>query len=291
MGSNLFPPPEAVPDWTVSQDWLSYAADEHAVWDTLFARQMAILPGRVVPAFLEGVERLELAKPGIPDFDDLNARLMQATGWQVVTVPGLVPEEIFFDHLANRRFVAGRFIRTADQLDYLQEPDIFHDVFGHVPLLAHPVFADYMQAYGEGGLRAANLGMLDALARLYWYTVEFGLIRDGDGLSLYGAGIVSSRGESIFALDDPSPHRIGFDLERVMRTPYRIDDYQQNYFVIECFEDLLRQTRDADFGPLYERLRGAADIGVGELAPGDRVLSRGTQRHAQADQNRFKDAT
>ncbi|MCP1470488.1 phenylalanine-4-hydroxylase [Sphingobium sp. OAS761] len=275
-------PPGAAPDWTIPQDWGSYTAQEHAVWDRLFARQAAMLPARVVPAFMEGLDVLRMSKPGIPDFDELNERLHRATGWQVVAVPGLVPDEMFFEHLANRRFVAGRFIRAPEQLDYLQEPDIFHDVFGHVPLLVHPVFADYMQAYGEGGLRAAKLGMIEALARLYWYTVEFGLIRDGGDLKLYGAGIVSSYGESLFALDDPSPHRIGFDLERVMRSQYRIDDYQQNYFVIESFEDLLRQTRDADLGPIYERLRSHEPIEVGALLPTDRVLHAGTQYYARS---------
>ena len=254
------------------------------MWDRLFARQAAMLPNRVVPAFMEGLDVLRMTKPGVPNFDELNARLGDATGWQVVAVPGLVPDEVFFEHLANRRFVAGRFIRTPEQIDYLQEPDIFHDVFGHVPLLAHPVFADYMQAYGEGGMRAAKLGMIDALARLYWYTVEFGLIRDGGALKLYGAGIVSSHAESIFALEDPSPHRIGFNLERVMRTRYRIDDFQQNYFVIDSFDDLLAQTRDADFGPLYERLRHLPPIDVAELLPSDHVISRGTQEYAASKQ-------
>lgn len=240
-----------------------------------------MLPSRVVPAFMEGLEMLRMTKPGIPDFVELNIRLNRATGWHVVAVPGLVPDEIFFEHLANRRFVAGRFIRGPEQLDYLQEPDVFHDVFGHVPLLAHPVFADYMQAYGEGGLRAAKLGMIDALSRLYWYTVEFGLIRDASGFKLYGAGIVSSYGESVFALADASPNRIGFDLERVMRTRYRIDDYQQNYFVIDSFEDLLRQTRDADFGPIYDRLRNLPVIGVGELLPTDHIFHAGTQAYAE----------
>lgn len=273
MADHIALPPDAAPDWTIPQDWRSYTPQDHATWDLLFARQAGMLSSRAVPAFIEGLEVLRMAKPGIPDFDELNERLSKATGWRVVAVPGLVPDEVFFEHLANRRFVAGRFIRTPDQLDYLQEPDIFHDVFGHVPLLTQPVFADYMQAYGEGGLRAARLGMIEALARLYWYTVEFGLIRDGSGLKLYGAGIVSSYGESLFALDDPSPHRIAFDLERVMRTRYRIDDYQQNYFVIESFEDLLRQTRDADLGPIYERLRGLPPIEVAELLPTDRVIS------------------
>lgn len=281
MATDRTPPPHAAPDWTIPQDWAAYTAQDHAMWDRLFARQAAMLPGRVIPAFLEGLDVLRMARPGIPDFGELNERLMRATGWQVVAVPGLVPDEIFFEHLANRRFVAGRFIRSPDQLDYLQEPDVFHDVFGHVPLLVHPVFADYMQAYGEGGLRAARLGMIEALARLYWYTVEFGLVRDGGDLRLYGAGIVSSYGESVFALDDPSPHRIAFDLERVMRTRYRIDDYQQNYFVIESFEDLLRQTQQADFGPLYERLHGAPAIDVAALIDGDHVLHHGTQSHAR----------
>jgi phenylalanine-4-hydroxylase len=267
MAADRSPPTHAASDWTIPQEWESYSPAEHAMWDKLFARQAAML---------------RMTKPGIPDFDELNERLSKATGWEVVAVPGLVPDEIFFEHLANRRFVAGRFIRQPDQLDYLQEPDIFHDVFGHVPLLVNPVFADYMQAYGEGGLRAAAIGMIDALARLYWYTVEFGLIRDGCGLKLYGAGIVSSHGESLFALDDPSPHRISFELERIMRTDYRIDDFQQNYFVIDSFEDLLRQTRDADFGPLYERLRGLPPINVAELVASDTVLHAGTQARAIA---------
>lgn len=279
------PPPGAAADWTVPQDWASYSAAEHAMWDRLFARQANMLPTRVIPAFMEGLDVLRMSKPGIPDFDELNDRLFRATGWQVVAVPGLVPDEIFFEHLANRRFVAGRFIRTPEQLDYLEEPDIFHDVFGHVPLLVHPVFADYMQAYGEGGSRAARLGMIDALARLYWYTVEFGLIRDGGDLKLYGAGIVSSYGESLFAIDDPSPNRIGFDLERVMRSLYRIDDYQQNYFVIDSFEDLLQQTRDADLGPIYDRLRDQEAIDVGRLLPTDRVLHAGTQAYAHGKAN------
>lgn len=279
--SNTTPPDGSAADWTVPQRWSDYTASEHAMWDHLFARQAAMLPDRVVPDFMQGLDILRLSKPGIPDFDDLSERLMKATGWQVVAVPGLVPDAVFFDHLANRRFVAGRFIRSPDQIDYLEEPDVFHDVFGHVPLLAQPAFADYMQAYGEGGLRAAGLGVIDNLARLYWYTVEFGLIRSDDGLKLYGAGIVSSYGESKFALDDPSPNRIGFDLERVMRTNYRIDDYQQSYFVIDSFDDLLRQTLETDFGPLYAALGAAAAIETDAVLPTDHLFTRGTQAYAQ----------
>jgi phenylalanine-4-hydroxylase len=278
---NIERPIGAAENWTIPQDWGRYTAAEHAMWDRLFERQAAMLPGRVAPEFLAGLDILRLTKPGIPDFDELSERLMAATGWQVVTVPGLVPDSVFFDHLASRRFVAGRFIRTPDQLDYLQEPDIFHDVFGHVPLLANPVFADYMQAYGIGGQRAAGLGAIEKLARLYWYTVEFGLIRSGDDLRIYGSGIVSSYGESIFALDGASPNRLGFDLTRLMRTKYRIDDYQQNYFVIDSFEDLLRQTQDADFGPLYAALAGLPDIEIEAIQPGDVVFTRGTQDYAR----------
>ena len=260
------------PDWTVPQDWAAYSSDEHALWDRLFARQSRQLVGRAVPAFLEGLDVLHLSRPGIPDFAELSDRLTALTGWSVVAVPGLVPDEVFFEHLAHRRFVAGRFIRRPDQIDYLEEPDVFHDVFGHVPLLSDPVFADYMQAYGEGGLRAARLGAIDRLARLYWHTVEFGLIRGPEGLRIYGAGIVSSHGESLYALESPRPPRIAFDLKRVMRTRYNIDDYQPAYFVIDRFEDLLRQTLETDFAPLYRELEGSPDIAPGELIPADRLI-------------------
>jgi len=279
---SLTRPAHAAEDWTIAQNWTAYTAEEHAVWDTLFARQAAMLPGRAAPEFLSGLDILHLSRPGIPNFEELSEKLMKATGWQVVAVPGLVPDDVFFEHLANRRFVAGQFIRRPDQLDYLQEPDVFHDVFGHVPMLAHPVFADYMQAYGQGGLRAQKFNAIHKLARLYWYTVEFGLIRNGDGLNIYGAGIVSSRGESIFALDDPSPNRIAFDMERVMRTDYRIDDYQQTYFVIDSFEQLLHATLDTDFAPLYARLETLPDLAVTDILPEDRLITRGTQGYALA---------
>ncbi len=274
------PPEGAAADWTIPQNWAAYTAEDHETWDILFARQSKQLPGRAANAFLRGLDVLKLSKPGIPDFEELSDRLMKATGWQVVAVPGLVPDEVFFDHLANRRFVAGNFIRRRDQLDYLQEPDVFHDVFGHVPMLADPVFADYMQAYGEGGSRSLGYGALDKLARLYWYTVEFGLVREEGGIKLFGSGIVSSHGESVFALDDPSPNRIRFNLERVMRTRYRIDDYQQVYFVIDSFEDLLRQTIKTDFAPLYKRLAGLPELGPADLAPEDEIITHGTQAYA-----------
>jgi phenylalanine-4-hydroxylase len=274
-------PAEAAEDWTIPQAWASYTAAEHAMWDRLFDRQAKMLAGRAAPAFLQGLDVLKMTKPGVPDFAELSDRLQALTGWRVAAVPGLVPDEVFFRHLSERTFVAGRFIRTPEQIDYLQEPDVFHDVFGHVPLLADPVFADYMQAYGRGGLRSLEFGAMHRLARLYWYTVEFGLIRDGAGLKLYGAGIVSSYGESRFALEDPSPNRIGLDLRRVMRTRYKIDDYQQTYFVIDSFEDLLRQTLETDFGPLYRELDRASDIETDAILPGDVVIHAGDQSYGR----------
>ncbi len=268
-------------DWTIAQDWSHYTAEEHATWDTLFARQAKLLPGRASNAWLRGLDVLKLSKPGIPDFEELSERLMKLTGWQVVAVPGLVPDDVFFDHMANRRFVAGNFIRRPDQLDYLQEPDVFHDVFGHVPMLADPVFADYLEAYGRGGQRALGLDALKYLGRLYWYTVEFGLIAEPEGLRIYGSGIVSSYAESRFALDDPSPNRIMLDLARVMRTEYRIDDFQQNYFVIPSFDELLRLTVETDFAPLYEELKALPDIPVAQIEPNDVVLTEGTQEYAR----------
>ena len=273
------PPEGAAADWTIGQDWASYTSVEHQTWDTLYARQMQILPGRASEAFLNGLKALDLNAGGIPDFEVINPKLKALTGWTVVCVPGLVPDAVFFDHLANRRFPSGQFIRKPDQLDYLQEPDIFHDVFGHVPMLTDPDFADYMEAYGKGGQRAAGLGVLPQLARLYWYTVEFGLMESSDGLRIYGAGIVSSATESVFALDDPSPNRIGFDLERVMRTLYRIDDFQQVYFVIPSIEALKAETLK-DFGPIYARLQGVSDIPVEAVLAGDDVRTRGTQTYA-----------
>ncbi len=273
------PPPGAAADWTISQNWRAYTEEEHATWDILYARQMQILPGRASEAFLKGTRALDLGGGGIPDLALLNPKLKALTGWEVVCVPGLVPDDVFFDHLANRRFVSGQFIRRRDQLDYLQEPDIFHDVFGHVPMLTDPDFADYMQAYGQGGQRAQSLGMLPNLARLYWYTVEFGLIEEAGALRLFGAGIVSSATESVFALEDPSPNRLGFELERVMRTLYRIDDFQQTYFVIPSVEALKTVTLQ-DFEPVYAALKGAEEIPVQTILPTDRVFTKGTQAYA-----------
>ncbi len=261
-------------DFIIAQDWSAYSAEEHGIWRTLFHRQEEILRERACPEFLAGLVGLGVAADGIPDFRRLNALLGAATGWTIVAVPGLVPDDVFFAHLANRRFPATRFIRRADQLDYLQEPDIFHDVYGHVPMLMNPIFADYMQAYGQGGLKALGLGSLHRLARLYWYTVEFGLIRSPSGIRIYGSGIVSSKGESIYCLESPVPNRLGFDLLRIMRTEYRIDDFQESYFVIDDFDQLFAATQP-DFTPYYAELQTMSDLTPGTILPSDVVLHRG----------------
>jgi phenylalanine-4-hydroxylase len=269
------------PDWTIDQGWERYSAEEHGVWKTLFERQSKLLPGRACDEFIQGMQALPIGAAQIPDFRRMSDVLMKYTGWQVVAVPGLVPDEVFFDHLANRRFPAGQFIRRAEQLDYLEEPDVFHDVFGHVPMLMNPVIADYIQAYGVGGLRAQKLGVLTNLARVYWYTVEFGLVEQKDGLRIYGSGIVSSYAETLFALDDGSPNRLRFNLERVMRTRYRIDDFQETYFVIRGLAELL-ELAHIDFAPLYARVLRQSEFEPGDVLPQDTVLTRGSGRYHAA---------
>ena len=255
-------------EYTIEQNWSEYSAEEHAIWRLLFDRQQHLLVGRACREYLDGLEGLGVAAGGIPDFRRLSDLLDRATGWRIVAVPGLVPDDVFFDFLARRRFPSTCFIRRRDQLDYLQEPDVFHDICGHVPMLMNPVFADYMQAYGEGGLKALRLGHLEELARLYWYTVEFGLIATQAGLRIYGSGILSSAGESVYCLDDPHPHRLHFDLRRVMRTRYHIDRYQQTYFVINDFAELFAATRP-DFAPIYREIAALPEIAPDAVLPGE----------------------
>lgn len=280
MNNHFAKPAHARGDWTIDQGWSDYTVQDHKTWDVLYERLMKVLPNRAAPEFLNGLEALDLHRGGIPDFERMSDELEALTGWRVVAVPGLVPDEVFFEHLANRRFPAGSFIRKPDQLDYIQEPDVFHDVFGHVPMLTDPVFADYIVAYGEGGLRSLRHAALKNLAALYWYTVEFGLIQTDQGLRIYGAGIVSSPAESLFSLEDPSPNRVAFDLRRLMRTDYRIDDFQQTYFVIDNYEQLFRSTVDTDFAPLYADMQGQFDLKPEDILPDDNVLTRGTQAYA-----------
>jgi phenylalanine-4-hydroxylase len=269
------------PEWTVPQAWEHYTAAEHATWKTLYERQVRLLPGRACDAFLQGLRDLPMDAHQIPDFQRLNAVLQRRTGWRLVAVPGLVPDDVFFNHLAQRRFPAGNFIRRPEQLDYLEEPDVFHDVFGHVPMLMQPALADFIQAYGQGGLRAQQLGYLPQLAQVYWYTVEFGLLQQGDGLRIYGAGIASSYTETLFALEHASPNRLGLQLQRVMRTRYRIDDFQESYFVIRDLDALLALAQ-TDFAPLYAQVAGQSEYLPADVLPTDAVFQRGSGAYHQA---------
>lgn len=260
-------------DYTVQQPLHLYTEQDHQTWRTLYARQAQLLNGRACDEYLRGLQQLRMSHERVPNFNELNEILRAHTGWQIVAVNGLVPDEVFFDHLANRRFPCTWWMRRPEQMDYLQEPDCFHDVFGHVPLLINPVFADYMQAYGEGGLKAERLQVLPMLARLYWYTVEFGLIQTADGLRIYGAGIVSSKAESLYSLDSDVPHRVGFDLRRILRTEYKIDDVQKTYFVIRDFAQLFDQTR-ADFTLIYDELKALPSFSADQIQVGDPIVSR-----------------
>jgi phenylalanine-4-hydroxylase len=258
-------------DYTCDQDWAAYTTEEHALYRRLHERQTAQLPGLACEEFIRAVA--QLGDPArIPRFDELSGTLQRATGWQVVAVPGLIPEEAFFALLAERRFPVTRWIRTPAEFDYVVEPDVFHDLFGHVPLLFDPVFADYMQAYGAGGLKAGRLDACELLARLYWYTVEFGLIDTPQGLRAYGAGILSSAGELRHSVTSPEPARIGFDLQRLMRTRYRIDSYQASYFVIDSFRQLFDATAP-DFAPIYRAVREQPPIEAGAVLAGERLFA------------------
>jgi phenylalanine-4-hydroxylase len=256
----LEPPPGAGEDWVVPQRWDELTDEDHWVWDTLFARQKALLHDKVISAFEQGLELLNLSRSGVPDFDELNVKLSARTGWKIVAVPSLVPDAVFFEHLANRRFPAGNFMRTAKQMDYLEEPDVFHDVFGHVPLLAQPAVAEFMVELGNLGLRALEIGEIERVARLYWYTIEVGLAREDGRTKIYGAGIASSLSETHNSLESPRPHRLKFDLNRVLRTRYRPDDFQKSYFVIDRLEDLLNIVREDDFAAICAELEGLSDI-------------------------------
>ncbi|MEP0189557.1 MAG: phenylalanine 4-monooxygenase [Erythrobacter sp.] len=284
LDSSVFTAPLAKPEH-VGEDWLEpaqtvYSSDDDGVWNDLFARQMEVLPGRAASAFMAGLERLDLARGGVPEFARLSEELDALTGWSVVPVPMLIPDHVFFWHLANRRFPAGNFIRTRETFDYIQEPDVFHDVFGHVPMLTDPVFADYMQEYGRAGWKAMRYNRLKALGSLYWYTVEFGLIEEAPGdIRAYGAGILSGPTEAVFAVEAQSPNRIMLAVDRVMRTDYVISDLQPTYFVIESFEDLFRQTVERDFDRLYRNLAPGFTYSNSAIIDVDYIVSRGTQEY------------
>jgi phenylalanine-4-hydroxylase len=262
-------------DYSCEQAYGRYTAADHDTYRRLYTRQVQQLPGLACDEFIAAVQLLG-APECIPHFDAVSERLMRATGWQLVGVPGLIPEEAFFALLAARKFPVTDWIRRPEEFDYVVEPDVFHDLFGHVPLLFNPVFANYMQAYGAGGLKASRLDACELLARLYWYTVEFGLIATPAGLRAYGAGILSSAGELRHSLASPQPRRVAFDLPRLMRTKYRIDSYQASYFVIRSFDELFAATAP-DFTPVYQtvRARMASDgeIDAGVVLPGELVFN------------------
>ncbi len=281
MPADVFTAPLKRPEH-VGEDWLepkqtAYDSEDDAIWNDLFKRQMEMLPGRAATAFMEGTEKLDLGRGGVPEFGKLSEELDRLTGWSVVPVPMLIPDHVFFWHLANRRFPAGNFIRTRETFDYIQEPDVFHDVFGHVPMLTDPVYADYMQEYGKAGWKAMRYNRLKALGALYWYTVEFGLLEEKPGdIRAYGAGILSGPTEVVYSVEAESPNRIMLNVDRVMRTDYVISDLQPTYFVVSSFEDLYRQTVERDFDKLYRSLGPGFTYANTAVIDVDYVVNRGT---------------
>ncbi|MES2913075.1 MAG: phenylalanine 4-monooxygenase [Pseudomonadota bacterium] len=254
-------------DYTCPQNYAAYTPADHETYSRLYKRQSALLPGLACDEFIAALPSLGVSER-IPRFEDINSKLFKATGWEVVAVPGLIPEVPFFTLLANRKFPVTDWIRKPEEFDYIVEPDIFHDLFGHVPLLFDPVFADHMQAYGAGGLKAHRLGACEQLSRLYWYTIEFGLMRQHGEIRAYGAGILSSAGELAYAVKSTEPQRIMLDVLRTMRTRYKIDSYQQTYFVIDSFQQLFDMTAP-DFTRLYQKLRGMKELAANEPLPED----------------------
>ena len=223
-------------DYVVPQCWDSFSVEDHAVWDLLFARQVELLGTRVVTPFLHGIDLLRLSHPGVPDVEGLNAILTPRTGWRTVAVPGLVPDDIFFAMLSERVFPVGNFIRTREQLDYLEAPDCFHDMFGHIPMLAHHDYAEMTRHVGELGLAAIAGDQGHKAARLYWHSVEFGLANEAGELKILGAGLASSFGEAHFSLESDRVERLPFSVERAVHTPYKHDAFQPRYLVSESLE-------------------------------------------------------
>lgn len=263
------PPPGAAADWTLPQNWELFTDREHATWDKLAARQSEAMHSYACQAFIDGHEMLRLSDRGIPNLENLNHRLKAITGWEVVAVPGAIPNEAFFHHLAEKRFPAANFLRGEDSLDYNEEPDMFHDLFAHLPTLTDPVFADFMVAYGQAGLRAEAQGAEDFLGELYVHTVEFGLIAERSSVRAFGAGMLSSYAETVHAVTSPTVRRLRFDLPRVMRRKHLFDEFQKEYFVIDSFDELLRVTEETDFATIYRELAGKPMLEPGEADPGD----------------------
>ena len=246
-------------DFTVEQDY-DYGDEEQAVWRRLCDRQTRLTRKLAHRSYLDGVAALGLLDR-VPDFAEVSDKLRKLSGWEIVAVPGLIPAGPFFDHLANRRFPVTNWLRTQDELDYIVEPDMFHDFFGHVPVLTQPVFADFMQMYGEKAGDAIALGGDDMITRLYWYTAEYGLMQErGQPLKAFGAGLMSSFSELQFAVESSDAHRVAFDLETVMRTGYEIDKFQRAYFVLPSFDALKKAFASADLAAIVKRGKDRAPL-------------------------------
>ncbi|GAB5388242.1 MAG: phenylalanine 4-monooxygenase [Alphaproteobacteria bacterium] len=263
------------PDYTIDQDYSQYTEEMQDRWRRLYKRQYAMLPGYACDLFIKSLDKLGFDQK-IPDIEEVSAKLKSLTGWTLVAVPGAVPGRDFFKHLAEKRFPLAVWLREEHEMDYLEEPDMFHDFFGHVPLLADPVYADFVEAFGKAAGEAGTTKRgLDGLGRLYWFMVEFGLINTEEGLRIFGAGILSSTGETKYALDSEKPNRIKYDLTRIARTSFSIHDYQKTYFVVDSFEDLYASLQ-GDMMPFYESLTDAKYIEPAAVLPIDDVIQRGT---------------
>ncbi len=264
-------PPEGVAaDWSMPQNWDQFTAADHQRWHGMVETQTKALRGLASESFLAGVENIGLDEGGVPEFDEFNERFFKTTGWQVVAVPGVIPNQPFFKMLAERRFPVANFLRKGGAQDYNDEPDMFHDVYGHLPMFIDPTFGEFMSAYGRAGLRAEKLGMTDWLGRLYLHTVEFGLIREGSGLRAYGAGLLSSYAETVHALTSDKPARLHFDLKRLMRSEWPFDTFQPTYFVIDSFDALLEEMETSSLKEIYREIEDLPLIGIGKSDPGDR---------------------
>ena len=277
--------PEMKADFSISGQYYDrYTEEDQWVWRHLYDRQMKLVEGYACKDYLDALHSMPINGDKIPDFEEVNALLYAKTGWELVPVPGLIPGQAFFTHLATKAFPTTHWMRPKAKINYLQEPDLFHDMFGHVPLLMNPTYAQYMAAYGRGGCRAFRMGnehYLEMLARLYWYTVEFGLIRENNALKIYGAGILSSPGEVVFSIDSDSPNRIAFDMERIMRTDFIISDFQETYWVIDSIDQLFEATKP-DFKPIYKTLEPLATLEPHDVLADDTVLHRGTGEYHRA---------
>ncbi|AOE49842.1 phenylalanine 4-monooxygenase [Kangiella sediminilitoris] len=244
---------EYIAKQTDSKGFIDYTFEEDKTWEFLYKRQMPAIEDRACKEYIRGLEILGLSEKYVPQLPDVNRELRKATGWEVAAVPALIPFGEFFELLANKKFPAATFIRKKEEIDYLQEPDIFHEIYGHCPLLTDPVFAEFVHNYGKLGLNASKQERL-YLARIFWFTVEFGLIQQSQGLRIYGAGILSSIGETIYSLESDKPERKPFDLMTALRTPYRIDIYQTVYFVIKQFEDIYAAMDSSIINKIHEAI-------------------------------------